>query len=261
MAYRVLLTGKNIPIIDTFFNFLWESYDLITSSSRFEDLKKHIELLDPDIIVYCLYNESRDEINTVNEVRKRMSGAKAEFMICGSAEDCDEFVSISERVPDLVLKKPLTTEMIKKQIDNHMDDMERAEERAERMKAAQEDSNRRKHVLAIDDDPMMLKLIKEHLHHKYDVSIAKGGLMAYKYLEKHETDLILLDYEMPVEDGPTVFKNVRTMPGKETIPIVFLTGLADRERIMEVAKLKPQGYLLKPIDRVSLLDKIEQLIG
>ena len=108
---------------------------------------------------------------------------------------------------------------------------------------------------------MMLKLIKEHLHHKYDVSIAKGGLMAYKYLEKHETDLILLDYEMPVEDGPTVFKNIRSMSGKENVPIVFLTGLNDRERIMEVAKLKPQGYLLKPIDRVSLLDKIEQLIG
>ena len=261
MAYRVLLTGKNVPIFDTFFNFLWENYDLITSSTRFEDLKKHIELLDPDIIVYCLYNESRDEISTVNEVRKRTAGQKAEFMICGSAEDCDDFVSLSERVPDLVLKKPLTTEMIKKQINDHMDDMERAEERAERMKAAAEDSNRRRHVLAIDDDPMMLKLIKEHLHHKYDVSIAKGGLMAYKYLEKHETDLILLDYEMPVEDGPTVFKNIRSMSGKENVPIVFLTGLADRERIMEVAKLKPQGYLLKPIDRVSLLDKIEQLIG
>lgn len=261
MAYRVLLTGKNVPIFDTFFNFLWENYDLITSSTRFEDLKKHIELLDPDIIVYCLYNESRDEISTVNEVRKRTAGQKAEFMICGSAEDCDDFVSQSERIPDLILKKPLTTEMIKKQINDHMDDMERAAERAERMKAAAEDSTRRRHVLAIDDDPMMLKLIKEHLHHKYDVSIAKGGLMAYKYLEKHETDLILLDYEMPVEDGPTVFKNIRSMSGKENVPIVFLTGLNDRERIMEVAKLKPQGYLLKPIDRVSLLDKIEQLIG
>ena len=261
MTYRVLLTGKNVPIFDTFFNFLWESYDLITSSSRFEDLKKHIELLDPDIIIYCLYNESREEIATVNEVRKRTAGHKAEFMICGSPEDCDDFVQKSDRVPDLILKKPLTTEMIKKQINNHMEDMERAEERAERMKAAAEESNRRKHVLTIDDDPMMLKLIKEHLHHKYDVSIAKGGLMAYKYLEKHDTDLILLDYEMPIEDGPTVFKNIRSMAGKENVPIVFLTGLNDKERIIEVAKLKPQGYLLKPIDRVSLLEKIEQLIG
>ena len=126
---------------------------------------------------------------------------------------------------------------------------------------AEEEKIRRKHVLTIDDDPMMLKLIKEHLHHKYDVSIAKGGLMAYKFLEKHETDLILLDYEMPIEDGPTVFKNIRQMKGKENIPIVFLTGLSEKEKIIEVIRLKPQGYLLKPIDRANLLDKIDALIG
>jgi DNA-binding NarL/FixJ family response regulator len=66
---------------------------------------------------------------------------------------------------------------------------------------------------------------------------------------------------MPLENGPVVFKNIRSMEGKEGVPIVFLTGINDRERIMEVAKLQPQGYLLKPIDRASLLDKINQLIG
>ncbi len=261
MAYCTLLIGKNTPIIDTFFNFLWEDYELYTSSLRFEDLRRHIEIIDPDIIIYCMYNESKDEITTVNKVRKRMAGQKAEFVIIGTAEDCNEFVIQSEFTPDLILKKPLTTDMIKKQLNNYLEDVKRAEERAERIKAAQEESNRRKHILAIDDDPMMLKLIKEHLHHKYDVSIAKGGIMAYKFLENHETDLILLDYEMPFEDGPTVFKNIRQMKGKENIPIVFLTGLADRERIIEVAKLKPQGYMLKPIDRGSLLDKIDSLIG
>ncbi|MBE5925059.1 MAG: response regulator [Lachnospiraceae bacterium] len=260
MAYRVLLTGKNVPIIDTFFNFLWESYELITSSTRFEDLKRHIELTSPDIVIYCLYNETQDEMMTVNEVRKRL-GHTSTFVIVGAAEDCDEFQEKSEVPADLVLKKPLTTEMIKKQIDNYMEDAKRAEERAERMRLAEEEANRKKHILVIDDDPMMLKLIKEHLHHKYDVAIAKGGMMAYKFLEKKDTDLILLDYEMPLENGPVVFKNIRSMEGKEGVPIVFLTGINDRERIMEVAKLQPQGYLLKPIDRASLLDKINQLIG
>ena len=261
MAYRALLTGKNTPIIDTFFNFLWEDYELFTCSTRFEDLRRHIEALDPDIVIYCLYNEYKEEIATVNKVRIRTSAQKAEFVIIGTEEDCDSFVEQSERVPDLILKKPLTTEMIRKQLGDYMEDKERAEQRAERIKAAEEEANRRKHILAIDDDPMMLKLIKEHLHHKYDVSIAKGGLMAYKFLEKHETDLILLDYEMPVEDGPTVYRNIKQMEGKENIPIVFLTGLSAKEKIIEVVKLKPQGYLLKPIDRGSLIDKIDSLIG
>lgn len=261
MAYRTLLIGKNTPIIDTFFNFLWESYELYTSSTRFEDLKRHIEILDPDIIIYCLYNEYKEEMSTVNKVRIRTAGQKAEFIVIGTEEDINAFTEQTDRVPDLILKKPLTTEMIHKQITNHMEDKKRAEERAERIRAAEEETNRRKHILAIDDDPMMLKLIKEHLHHKYDVSIAKGGLMAYKFLESHDTDLILLDYEMPIEDGPTVFKNIRQMEGKDDIPIVFLTGLSAKDKIVEVLKLKPQGYLLKPIDRGSLLDKIDSLIG
>ena len=261
MAYRALLIGKNIPIIDTFFNFLWEEYELFTSSTRIEDLRRHIDILDPDLVIYCLYNEFKEEITNVDKVRKRLAGKKAQYVIIGLEEDCEAYIKQAERVPDLVLKKPLTTEMIKKQLHDYMEDLKYEEEKAERIKEAEEEANRRKHILAIDDDPMMLKLIKEHLHHKYDVSIAKGGLMAYKFLEKHETDLILLDYEMPIEDGPTVYKNIKQMPGKDNIPIVFLTGLSEREKIIEVIKLKPQGYLLKPIDRGSLLDKIDGLIG
>ena len=261
MAYRALLIGKNTPIIDTFFNFLWESYELYTSSTRFEDLKRHIEVLDPDVVVYCLYNEYKEEMSTVNKVIIKTAGQGAEFVIIGTEEDCNTYIAQSDRAPDLVLKKPLTTEMINRQLTDHMDAIERAEERAERIKAAEQEKIRRKHILAIDDDPMMLKLIKEHLHHKYDVSIAKGGLMAYKFMEKHDTDLILLDYEMPIEDGSEVFKNIRQMKAKENIPIVFLTGLSEKDKIVNVIRLKPQGYLLKPIDRANLLDKIDALIG
>ena len=73
--------------------------------------------------------------------------------------------------------------------------------------------------------------------------------------------MILLDYEMPIEDGVEVFKNIRQMKGKEDIPIVFLTGISERDRVIDVVKLKPQGFLLKPIDRGNLLDKIDSLIG
>ena len=45
------------------------------------------------------------------------------------------------------------------------------------------------------------------------------------------------------------------------IPIVFLTGISERDRVIDVVKLKPQGFLLKPIDRGNLLDKIDSLIG
>ena len=69
------------------------------------------------------------------------------------------------------------------------------------------EENRRKHVLVIDDDPIMLKVVKEHLHENYDVATAISGKIAYKFLESKSTDIILLDYEMPGEDGPDVLIN------------------------------------------------------
>ena len=120
------------------------------------------------------------------------------------------------------------------------------------------DSNKR-HILIIDDDPLMLKIIKDYLHDDYEIATAKGGKLAYKFLEKKRTDLILLDYEMPEEKGPEVFVNIRKMPGMQSVPIVFMTGVKDKERVMEVVKLKPQGYISKPVSYDSLMAMVNKV--
>ncbi len=119
----------------------------------------------------------------------------------------------------------------------------------------------KKHILVIDDDPLMLRVVKEQLRGLYDVAAAVNGRIAYKYLESKRTDMILLDYEMPIENGKVVFENIRKMRGTEVIPIVFLTGVNDAERIREVLELNPQGYLLKPIERDALIAAIRKCIG
>ena len=119
----------------------------------------------------------------------------------------------------------------------------------------------RKHILVVDDAPMMLKTIKEQLHHEYDIATAVNGGIAMKFLEKKKTDLILLDFEMPGENGPAVLEKLRANEATKEIPVVFLTGVSDREKIQEALAMKPQGYLLKPIDRERLMDVIRKLIG
>ena len=58
-------------------------------------------------------------------------------------------------------------------------------------------------------------------------------------------DLVLLDYEMPVCDGGQVLEMIRSEEGLSDIPVIFLTGTVDKERVQKIVPLKPAGYLLK----------------
>jgi CheY-like chemotaxis protein len=115
----------------------------------------------------------------------------------------------------------------------------------------------KKSILIVDDDPNYMSLIREWLKDSYKVSMATSGLRAMKWLgAENKDDLILLDYEMPVTDGPQVLEMLRSDEETKHIPVIFLTGRGDKESVMSVMSLKPQGYLLKTISRAELLDKL-----
>ncbi len=119
----------------------------------------------------------------------------------------------------------------------------------------------RKHILVVDDDVRMLRLIKKYLENNYDVATAINGRVALKFLEAKHTDLVLLDYEMPLDNGAAVLEKIRQNPKTKDLPVVFLTGVSSKEKIQEVLQMRPQGYLLKPINKQKLLFTIEKNIG
>ncbi len=139
--------------------------------------------------------------------------------------------------------------------------MQSVEEILKSMDLSMEDNKPRKHVLVVDDDVRMLRMIKKYLENDYDVATAVNGKVALKFLETKHTDLILLDYEMPVEDGPSVLEKIRKDERLKILPVIFLTGVSSKDKIQEVLQLRPQGYLLKPINRQRLLLTIEKNIG
>ena len=118
----------------------------------------------------------------------------------------------------------------------------------------------KKHILVIDDDARMLKVIKLHLHEKYDVATAISGKIALKFLETKHTDLILLDYAMPDENGLVVLEKLRANPSTKDIPVIFLTGITDRKKIQEALVMKPQVYNLQKRDRNNLLAAIQNTL-
>ena len=68
----------------------------------------------------------------------------------------------------------------------------------------------KKHILVIDDDPVQLRMIKGFLEDIYEVTLIPSGKTAIEYLIDYSPDLILLDYEMPLYNGPTVLKIIRS---------------------------------------------------
>ena len=107
------------------------------------------------------------------------------------------------------------------------------------------DSTSKKKILVVDDSGAMLRNVKGWLEDKYKVILANSGAMAIKYLALEKPDLILLDYEMPVVNGKQVLEMIRTEIDFADVPVIFLTAKGDKESVMNVMSLKPDGYLLK----------------
>ena len=262
--YKILICGKQTSIIDDFFNHLSDDFDLLTTSFRYEDIVKHVSLFHPDVFILCLNGESKDDLNVMNELKRIFTRESIFVFIAGSREDCDFFRNTVVYMAEESFEKPISVAAIRNRINDYMDEKKKKAIEEEKLQAELEkikEQNRRKHVLVIDDDPIMLKVVKEHLHDNYDVATAINGKIAYKFLESKQTDIILLDYEMPGEDGPDVLINLRKRENLANTPIVFLTGVSDKDKITAALSLKPQGYLLKPIDKDKLIGTIEKFVG
>ena len=118
---------------------------------------------------------------------------------------------------------------------------------------------RRKNILIVDDDKDMLKMLRMFLADDYQVTIVDSGKLALEYIVKHTPDLILLDYMMPLFDGPHVLEIIRKREESKNVPVIFLTSVMDRDKIMQCLQLKPQGYLIKPTSREDLLKRVREV--
>ncbi len=115
---------------------------------------------------------------------------------------------------------------------------------------------RMKTILIVDDDITYMRTVYEWLKGFYHVGMASNGVQAITYLAKNKADLVLLDYEMPVANGPQVLSMLKNDAETGQIPVMFLTGHSDRESVLSAVGLKPADYLLKTIDRETLLKKL-----
>lgn len=298
MKYTVLLSGNNKTIMNEFFTYMDFSFECLSCSNRFDDVMNHLKYVRPDVFVYCLRGETPDDIRRFCNIERKLKEKKIPIVVIGDYEDCEQFERIAVLVNATILRKPISSQNIEAAVIKMLeakgsgnevekdgryavekgisaaysptteqvpfdieDPIEAALRLLKKMDIELPDSQPvRKHILVVDDDSSVLKLIKSHLSERYDVATAISGKVAMKFLENKRTDLILLDYEMPEENGAAILNKIRSSEKLKDLPVVFLTGVSDKEKIKEVLLLKPQGYLLKPIDMERLSATIEGIL-
>ncbi len=114
----------------------------------------------------------------------------------------------------------------------------------------------RPHVLAVDDENDILLILKTALKEDYRVSTAGSGQEALNRVSEEIPDLILLDMMMPGMDGLEVLEKLRDMPETAETPVIFLTGVSDKQKIREALDKGTSYYIVKPFDHHDLMGKV-----
>ncbi len=117
----------------------------------------------------------------------------------------------------------------------------------------------KKRILAVDDTAIILTRISNTLRDDYEVITVNSGIRALKYLDQEIPDLILLDIQMVPKDGIETLKIIRAVKRWEDIPVIMLTGVEDKDIVLESAKLGIRDYILKPFSSDDLLDRIRRV--
>ncbi len=102
-------------------------------------------------------------------------------------------------------------------------------------------------ILAVDDTPENLDVIKGLLSEQYQILGAIHGALALKIAAAQLPDLILLDVMMPEMDGYEVCRRLKSNPLTREIPIIFLTAKSEVEDEERGFELGAVDYITKPI--------------
>ena len=114
------------------------------------------------------------------------------------------------------------------------------------------------HILVIDDDPAMRKLMGDYLaENELRVSAAATGAEMQQVLAEHAIDLVVLDLRLGAEDGMQLAQKLRE---ESAIPIVMVTGKREEaDRVMGL-ELGADDYIVKPFSTRELLARIRAVL-
>lgn len=118
----------------------------------------------------------------------------------------------------------------------------------------------KKTLLIIDDNEDMCRYIRDIMEADYRVVEAHNGKTGLRIARKELPDMILCDVMMPKMDGFTFTDRLKKDPMTAAIPVIFLTGRADKAGQLEGLETGADAYLTKPFDAEILQACIKNMI-
>lgn len=198
---------------------------------------------DSEGILIYIDEDYEDKMQELLYIKDRAIEMATPIFLMGAQNDMDKVMDSLVGVKNpLRFPRPIDVKKVARDIDAYIKLNGRAN---------------KKKILVVDDSGAVLRNVKGWLEDKYSLTLANSGTTAIKSLSLNRPDLVLLDYEMPVIDGAQVLEMIRSETDFCDIPVIFLTSKGDKESVMKVMALKPEGYLLKTLPPSEIIASID----
>lgn len=296
MKYKLLVNGTNLSMVKEFLGNMKDSFDCLSTLDELADLEKHCKLFQPEGILFFADRLYSGFIDTVSDFRANPEYKNVAIIFVTKDDVVRELESDGNKsLIDLILLRPISSDNVILRVMSFLDKRPRRvsydyyddpQNFPPPVQPAQSSQPvqpvqpapapvqapppapapavsapaEKKQILVVDDDRNVLKMLKTALEQKYEVTSTLNGLIVEKILATKKIDLIVLDYEMPIMTGAEVFRKIKANKDYAKIPVCFLTGVTERKKVEEIMMLRPDSYLVKPLDLEMLCTAIENLI-
>ncbi len=120
--------------------------------------------------------------------------------------------------------------------------------------AARHEGGERTRILVVDDDPEILRFVRDALGEAGYAPLVVGGHEELDYvLETEKPALVLLDLMLPGTDG---IKLMEQVPGFSNVPVVFISGYCRDETIAQALEAGAEDYIVKPFSPAELVARV-----
>jgi len=117
-------------------------------------------------------------------------------------------------------------------------------------------------ILVVEDNALMRETLKRMLEIEgYTVIEAEDGPSGIALARTEKPDLVMLDIMMPYMTGTEVISYMQSDPLLDAIPIIVLSAINQPKQVLKVLQLKVRDYLLKPIDHITLRQRVQAALN